>query len=510
MDTVVLVAKLTVRRDEVEAFREFERIAARCLADHGARIERTVMYPHEAEPALFCELHLLRLPSHAALLAYRRDPRVAAAMPLRDRSVVHTEIVTGGDGPAYHDGVMPDVPLPPTTDGTAAGQTLTDSAEDRAKSGSPTPGPSAPGSPTSGTESIDCDTTDANGSDVETPEIRPFRLADEPDVIDLWTRCELVRPWNDPHKDIQRKLRVQSELFLVARLQDRLVGTVMAGYEGHRGWVNYLAVDPNCRRSGIGRRLMDEVESLLLARGCPKINLQMRAENRIAGRFYEQIGYKEDLTRSFGKRLIPDGPPTAPESRGASGRTDRVSDASDASDPPYASVVSDASVESDTPVAPTNATSGHETPSRDSVVQLKEISESNVRVVTSLAVAPGQDLFVADNATSLAEALFSDRAWYRAVYADETPVGFCMVYQDLEKPIYYLWRFMIDARYQRLGFGRKAMEQLIERGRSLSGVSEMLLSIVEGDGSPRRFYESLGFASTDTYEEGELVMKLAF
>jgi ribosomal protein S18 acetylase RimI-like enzyme len=77
--------------------------------------------------------------------------------------------------------------------------------------------------------------------------IRPFELADEPAVIALWEACKLTRPWNDPHKDIARKLAVQPELFLVGAIDETVIASVMAGYEGHRGWVNYLAVTPRFR-----------------------------------------------------------------------------------------------------------------------------------------------------------------------------------------------------------------------------------------------------------------------
>lgn len=138
--------------------------------------------------------------------------------------------------------------------------------------------------------------------------IRPFEEADEEAVVALWQRCGLTRPWNDPRKDIARKLRVQRELFLVGWIDGRLVGTAMAGYEGHRGWVNYLAVDPDLQRGGLGRALMAEVEERLRALGCPKINLQVRRDNSAAAAFYESLGYSEDAAISFGKRLEVDGP----------------------------------------------------------------------------------------------------------------------------------------------------------------------------------------------------------
>lgn len=137
--------------------------------------------------------------------------------------------------------------------------------------------------------------------------IRPFHLADQESVVELWSRCALVRPWNDPRKDIARKLAVQPELFLVLEIDGAVTGTVMAGYEGHRGWINYLAVDPTARRRGAGRALMAEAERLLRERGCPKINLQVRCDNRQAIAFYERVGFGEDAVVSLGKRLEPDG-----------------------------------------------------------------------------------------------------------------------------------------------------------------------------------------------------------
>lgn len=136
--------------------------------------------------------------------------------------------------------------------------------------------------------------------------IRPFDEADEPGVVTLWQACDLTRPWNDPHKDIARKLQVQPELFLVGHVDKKLVATVMAGYDGHRGWVNYLAVDPTLRGRGFGGQLMRRVEELLLERGCPKVNLQVRASNASIIAFYHRLGYLDDTVLSLGKRLIPD------------------------------------------------------------------------------------------------------------------------------------------------------------------------------------------------------------
>jgi ribosomal protein S18 acetylase RimI-like enzyme len=136
--------------------------------------------------------------------------------------------------------------------------------------------------------------------------IRPFRTGDEAQVVALWHACGLTRPWNDPHRDIERKLAVQPELFLVGELEGGVVATAMAGYEGHRGWVNYLAVAAEHRRSGLGARLMQEVEQRLLALGCPKVNLQVRSTNAEVLAFYRALGYAQDDVVGMGKRLIAD------------------------------------------------------------------------------------------------------------------------------------------------------------------------------------------------------------
>jgi len=137
-------------------------------------------------------------------------------------------------------------------------------------------------------------------------QIRPFRDADVDAVIALWQRCGLTRSWNDPAKDIARKKLVQPELFLVGTIDDTLVATAMAGYDGHRAWVNYLAVDPALQRSGHGRALMDEAERRLRVLGAPKINLQIRRGNADAQAFYRRLGFTEDDAVSFGKRLEED------------------------------------------------------------------------------------------------------------------------------------------------------------------------------------------------------------
>ncbi len=137
-------------------------------------------------------------------------------------------------------------------------------------------------------------------------QIRPFVEDDGTAVVALWQDCALTRPWNDPLRDIARKLSVQRDLFLVGACGGRLMASVMAGFDGHRGWVNYLAVHPGFRRQGHGEALMHRVEQLLLGIGCPKLNLQVRSGNASVLAFYAALGYAPDDVVSLGKRLISD------------------------------------------------------------------------------------------------------------------------------------------------------------------------------------------------------------
>ena len=137
-------------------------------------------------------------------------------------------------------------------------------------------------------------------------EIRPYETRDERSVVGLWHACGLVVPWNNPNRDIHRKLKVQPEMFLVACSNDQIIATVMAGYDGHRGSINYLAVHPQHQRCGLGRRMMDEAERLLRAMGCPKINLMVRSTNTSVIAFYENIEFRLDPVVCLAKRLEPD------------------------------------------------------------------------------------------------------------------------------------------------------------------------------------------------------------
>ena len=136
--------------------------------------------------------------------------------------------------------------------------------------------------------------------------LRPFSPADTDDVVALWSTCGLVRPWNNPHRDIQRKLTEQPDLFLVIDEGSEVIATAMVGYDGHRGWVYYLAVSPDHRAKGHARALMAEAERLLIERGCPKIMLMVRADNESVRGMYEGLGYATESTVVMGKRLIPD------------------------------------------------------------------------------------------------------------------------------------------------------------------------------------------------------------
>jgi diamine N-acetyltransferase len=147
-------------------------------------------------------------------------------------------------------------------------------------------------------------------------------------------------------------------------------------------------------------------------------------------------------------------------------------------------------------------------PSRDAAVTLREITMENAGSVINLEVKETQRSFVATNAVSLAQMHFEPKACARAIYADDTPVGFVMLRDDPDEPRYYVWRYMIAGEYQGLGFGRRGMEQVIEYVRTRPGASELFLSYVPGEGSPRDFYTRLGFEETGVKHRGENEMKL--
>jgi len=142
-------------------------------------------------------------------------------------------------------------------------------------------------------------------------------------------------------------------------------------------------------------------------------------------------------------------------------------------------------------------------------VTLREITRETLGPILRLKTAPAQERFVASNAVSIAQAHFHPEvAWFRGIYAADEPVGFVMLEIDRSKPEYSLWRLMIGADHQGKGYGRQAMQQVIEHVRTLPDARELLTSVVPGDGSPGPFYERLGFVFTGEVSHGEHVMRL--
>ncbi len=145
---------------------------------------------------------------------------------------------------------------------------------------------------------------------------------------------------------------------------------------------------------------------------------------------------------------------------------------------------------------------------RTAIVSLRPVTSDNLSAVMRLKVAPNQEQFVAPNTVSLAQAAYEPLAWVRAIYAGDTAVGFVMLYDDPFTPEYYLWRLMMDARYQGMGFATQAMEQLIDYVLGRPDAAELRVSYVPAEGSPQPFYAGLGFVDTGEVHEGENVMRL--
>ncbi|MCB1856255.1 MAG: GNAT family acetyltransferase [Pseudomonadales bacterium] len=136
--------------------------------------------------------------------------------------------------------------------------------------------------------------------------VRIFLESDRRAVIELWEKCGLTRPWNDPDRDIDRKLQFQPQLFLVGTVDARVMASAMAGYDGHRGSVFYLAVHPDFQGLGYGRALMAHIETVLAGLGCPKLNIVVRSSNVDVVGFYNGLAYTQDDVVSLGKRLVTD------------------------------------------------------------------------------------------------------------------------------------------------------------------------------------------------------------
>lgn len=137
-------------------------------------------------------------------------------------------------------------------------------------------------------------------------QFRQFHPDDTEATVALWQACGLTRPWNDPHKDIERKLQQEPELFIVAEHNGQLLGSVMAGYDGHRGWIYYLSVLPQYQSQGLGKSLVLQAEQRLRSKGCPKIQLMIRHDNSGVQDFYRTLGYESAEVVVLGKRLIDD------------------------------------------------------------------------------------------------------------------------------------------------------------------------------------------------------------
>jgi diamine N-acetyltransferase len=148
-------------------------------------------------------------------------------------------------------------------------------------------------------------------------------------------------------------------------------------------------------------------------------------------------------------------------------------------------------------------------PAEDLTVRLREVTQDTVRAICRLEVAPEQRHFVASNAVSIAQAYFQPKAWFRAIYAGEEPVGFVMLLDDPDAQRYFLWRLMIDAAHQGRGYGRRALELLVEQVRSRPGATELGTSCVPAaDGGPEHFYLAFGFEPTGEVEHGEMMLRL--
>jgi diamine N-acetyltransferase len=144
----------------------------------------------------------------------------------------------------------------------------------------------------------------------------------------------------------------------------------------------------------------------------------------------------------------------------------------------------------------------------NSTVSLRKVTAETAREIMRLEVSETQKHFVAPNAVSIAQAYFEPKAWFRAIYADETPVGFLMLYDDPDEPHYFLWRYMIDARYQKLGFGKRAMDLLLEHIRTRPGARVLTLSCHPGEDGPEPFYTHYGFSRTGNWLGDEAEMRI--
>jgi ribosomal protein S18 acetylase RimI-like enzyme len=134
--------------------------------------------------------------------------------------------------------------------------------------------------------------------------IRVYEKKDEIEVIKLWKNCNMIVPRNDPKLEINSKVNYQPDLFFVGLYKKKLIATIMVGYEGHRGWINYLVVHPDYQRRGFGKQLMNHATKILSKMGCQKINIQIRKSNKPVIQFYKKLGFEDDKVISYGKRIV--------------------------------------------------------------------------------------------------------------------------------------------------------------------------------------------------------------
>jgi len=128
-------------------------------------------------------------------------------------------------------------------------------------------------------------------------------LNDAAQIVELWNNVGLMRPWNDPNKDIELSLAAESSMLFKAQKGNVLIGTVMAGYDGHRGWIYYLAVDPAHQKQGVGRKLYDTALDWLKEKGAPKVQILIRADNTDVVSFYEALGFEKSTSVLMGKPI---------------------------------------------------------------------------------------------------------------------------------------------------------------------------------------------------------------
>ncbi|MFW5872416.1 MAG: GNAT family acetyltransferase [bacterium] len=136
--------------------------------------------------------------------------------------------------------------------------------------------------------------------------IRAYNFKDEKNVISLWEQCSLLTVSNNPKLDIERKCEEDIDLFFVGEVENEVIATCMAGFDGHRGWIYYLAVHPGYQGNGFGREIVKHAEDSLKNRGCPKIDLMVRDTNRNVIEFYKKIGFSQEPVIVMGKRLTKD------------------------------------------------------------------------------------------------------------------------------------------------------------------------------------------------------------